>query len=97
MKRPTTIRIDDALLKEISKFAKKMKQDKAQYIRFLLLKGFREDRKDRVLELYESGKLSMEEARKELELDTWEFLSLLETSNRSLNVSMEDWLDAKKL
>lgn len=97
MKRPTTIRIDDALLKEISRFAKKMRQDKAQYIRFLLVKGFKEDKKDRILALYSDGKISMEEAGKELGLNPWEFLSFLEEKNRRLNVSMEDWLDAKKI
>lgn len=97
MKRPTTIRIDDALLKEISRFAKKAKQDKTQYIRFLLLKGFEEDKKDRVIKFYSNGKMSMEEARIELELDVWEFLSLLEQRSKHLNVTMEDWLDSAKV
>ncbi|NOY54089.1 MAG: hypothetical protein GXP58_10815 [Deltaproteobacteria bacterium] len=97
MKRPTTIRIDDTLLKAISRFAKKAGQDKTQYIRFLLLKGFEEDRKERVIKLYSNGKMSMEEARTELELDVWEFLSLLEERNKHLNVTTEDWLDSAKV
>jgi len=97
MKRPTTIRIDDALLKEISRLAKKTRQDKTQYIRYLLLKGFKEDKKERVIKLYSEGMMSMEEARKELELDAWDFLSLLEARNKRLNVTMEGWLDSEKV
>jgi len=36
-------------------------------------------------------------SKKELELDVWDFLSLLEARNRCLNVTMEDWLDSEKV
>ncbi len=97
MLRPTTVRIPDKLLKELSKFVKEMNLDKSAYLREIIKKGFTEDRQERLLKMYQAGSLTLPEICKKLNITTWDFLELLKRKGINLNVSLEDWLDSKEI
>lgn len=97
MLRPTTVRVPDDFLKELSKFIKEMNLDKSAYLREIMKRGFAEDKQERVLQLYQSGKLSLLEACKKLNITNWDFFDLLKKRGVNLNVSLEDWLDSEEL
>jgi predicted HTH domain antitoxin len=97
MLRPTTVRVPEKLLKDLSRFAKEMDLDKSAYLREIIKKGFVEDRHERLLQMYQEGKLSLSEVCKKLNITTWDFLELLKKRGLNLNVSLEDWLDAGEL
>jgi len=97
MLKPTTVRVNDDFLKELSDFIKDMNLDKSSYLREILKKGFEEDKRDRLLVKYQSAELSAAEVCKKIKITPWEFFDLLKEKNISLNVSMEDWLDSEGL
>ena len=97
MLKPTTVRVNDDFLKELSDFIKDMNLDKSSYLRDILKKGFEEDKRDRFLVKYQNGELSTAEVCQKISITPWEFFDLLKEKNISLNVSMEDWLDSEEL
>ena len=97
MLRPTTVRVPDKLLKELSRFVKEMDLDKSAYLREIIKKGFADDKQERLLQMYQEGKLTLPEVCKKLDITTWDFLELLKRKGISLNVSLEDWLDSGEI
>jgi hypothetical protein len=97
MAKPTTIRIPEDLLIQINEFVQELKLDRSTYLREVLRKGFSVDKQDRLLKKYAQKELSQMEVCKELDWTPWEFLSQLRARNLSLNVELEDWLDASEL
>lgn len=97
MAKPTTIRIPDDLLKEIDQVIKELKLDRSAFLRDVLQKGFSLDRQERLLRLYQIGELSFGETCQKLNLNPWEFLSLLHANKLHMNVELEDWLDSESL
>lgn len=59
MLKPTTVRVPDEFLKELSKFTKEMHLDKSAYLREIMKKGFMEDKQERLLQMYQAGKLTL--------------------------------------
>ncbi|MCL5985771.1 MAG: UPF0175 family protein [Actinobacteria bacterium] len=94
MLKPTTVRVPEDFLRELSNFIKEMDLDKSAYLRDILKKGFEEDKRDRLLVKYQAGELSAAEVCKKIGITPWDFFDLLKEKNMSLNVSMEDWLDS---
>lgn len=97
MLKPATVRVSDNFYKELGKFIHEMKLDRSAYLREILIKGFEEDKRERVLAKYQTGELSMSEVCKKLNTTPWDFFELLKTKGISLNVGIEDWLDTAKL
>lgn len=97
MLRPTAVRVPDKLLKELSRFAKEMHLDKSAYLREIIKKGFMEDRQERLLQMYQAGKLTLPGVCKKLNIPTWDFLEILKRRGINLNVSLEDWLDSGEI
>jgi len=97
MLRPTTVRVSEKLLKDLGRFVKEMNLDRSAYLREIIKKGFTEDRQERLLQMYQAGKLSLPEVCKKLNITTWDFLELLKRKGINLNVSLEDWLDTGEL
>jgi metal-responsive CopG/Arc/MetJ family transcriptional regulator len=97
MNKTTTLRLPEHLLKEISQFIKESKLERSAYLREIIRKGFELDKRERVLDRYESGKLSLGEACQKLNVDAWSFLQMLKDSNRNVSVSLEDMLDSASL
>ena len=97
MLRPTTVRVPDDFLKEVSKFIKEMDLDKSAYLREIMKKGFTEDKQEKILQMYQMGRLTFLEACRKLNIVPWDFFDLLKKRGMSLNVSLEDWLDSEEL
>jgi antitoxin component of RelBE/YafQ-DinJ toxin-antitoxin module len=97
MLKPTTVRVPEDFLRELSNFIKEMGLDKSAYLRDILKKGFEEDRQDRLLVKYQAGELSAAEVCKKIGIPPWEFFDLLKKKNMNLNVTLEDWLDSAGL
>jgi hypothetical protein len=97
MPKPTTIRIPEDLLEEIDQLVEELKLDRSTYLREVLRKGFSIDKQDRLLLKYTNGELSQLEVCEELGWNPWEFLAQLKARNLHLNVTLEDWIDAREL
>jgi hypothetical protein len=97
MLRPTTVRVPDEFLKELSNFIKEMDLDKSAYLREIMKKGFMEDKQERFLQMYQAGKLTFLEGCKKLKITPWDFFNLLQKKGINLNVSLEDWLNSGEL
>ncbi len=97
MLRPTTVRVPDKLLKELSRFVREMGLDKSAYLREIIKKGFTDDRQERLLQMYQAGQLTLAEVCKKLDMTPWDFLELLKRKGINLNVSLEDWLDSEEI
>ena len=97
MLKPTTVRVPDEFLKELLRFVKEMHLDKPAYLREIMKKGFMEDKQERLLQMYQAGKLTLLEVCKKLNITTWDFFDLLKKRGMNLNVSLEDWLDSRGL
>ena len=77
MLKPTTVRVPDDFLDELSMFVKDMKLDRSVYLRDILRKGFEEDKQDRLLSKYQNGDLSAGEVCRILDISRWELFDLL--------------------
>ena len=97
MNKTTTLRLPENLLKEISKFVKEAKLERSAYFREIIRKGFELDKREKILDKYERGELSLSEACRELNTDAWSFLRMLKDSNRNISVSLEDMFDSTSL
>jgi len=84
-------------LKEIDEFVEETNLERSDYLREIIRKGFELDKRERVLERYERGELSLGEACRKLGVDAWSFFQILKDRNRDLNVSLEDMLDSALL
>lgn len=96
MTRPTTIRLPDALLRELDQRARARKQDRASLIRELLRQALTRDLEDEVVAAYREGRLSLSQAARRLDLDPWAWFDLLRRRNETVNVELEDWIDSQE-
>lgn len=97
MLKPTTVRVSEEFLEELTGFIKEARLDRSAYLREILEKGFKEDREERLLARYRRVELSAGELCSLLGITLWDLLELLKKRDLSLNVSLEDWIDAKEL
>lgn len=84
-------RIDQEGLYYVDKISKMFNIDRSTALRDLLHKGIQIDKKERALDLYSKGKLSIESAAKFADVYIGEFLELLKERGIELNVSVEDY------
>ena len=97
MLKPTTVRVSDDFLKELNRFTKEMKLDKSSYLRAIMIRGFEDDKKERLLSEYQNGDLTAGEVCRHLGITAWDLFDLLRKSNMAMNVTLEDWLDSGRL
>jgi predicted HTH domain antitoxin len=95
MTRPTTIRLPEELLETLDERARSHKTDRASYILELLAEGIGRDLEEEGVLAYQEGRLSLSEAARRLGLDPWAWFDLLRRRNETLNVEIEDWIDAR--
>jgi hypothetical protein len=95
--KPTTVRVSDKFLKDLSSFVKEMDLDKSEYLRQILKKGFEEDKMERLLDKYRKEELTMMQVCNKLDISPWDFHALLRTRGIDLNVDLEDWIDSATL
>ncbi len=94
MHKTTTLRLPENLLKEINQFVQEAHLERSAYFREIIRKGFEHDKRDKILDQYNRGELSLGEACRKLKTDAWSFFQLLKDANRNLSVSLEDMLDS---
>ena len=82
-------RLDNDSLNYIGVVSKESKIDKSESFRMLLKKGIELDRKQRALQLYMQGKLSLEGAVKFADMYMGEFLEFMEQEGVESNLTLE--------
>ncbi|MGA1824859.1 MAG: hypothetical protein ACMUIP_09355 [bacterium] len=97
MLKPTTVRVSDKFLKDLSSFIKEMNLDKSEYLRQILQKGFEEDRMERIFDKYRKKELTMIQVCNKLDISPWDFNAHLKIRGIDLNTDLEDWLDSDSL
>lgn len=78
----------------VDKLVKTFNMDRSTAIRNILEKGIGEDKKERALQLYIEGKLSIEGATRFADMYIGEFLELMSNKGVELNVSLEDYRES---
>lgn len=91
-----TARLNKGSLQYLDRFTKWFKVDKSTAFRILLHKGIKEDRKEKALELYIKGKLSLEGAAKYAHMFIGDFLELMRNKGVESNINMEDFMESLK-
>ena len=89
-------RMEQENITYVDKIAKISNLDRSTAIRLLFQKGIEEDRKERAVDLYFKGKLSVESASRFCNLHIGEFLELLKEKGIELNVTSEDYEEGLK-
>ncbi|MBI2672307.1 UPF0175 family protein [Candidatus Woesearchaeota archaeon] len=94
----TTIstRMDKESLEYIEKLRKMFNIDRSTAIRNILEKGIEEDKKEKALQLYINGKLSLEGAAKFADIYIGEFLELMAENGIELNSTLEEYREGLK-
>jgi predicted HTH domain antitoxin len=70
-------RIPDSLKEELDRFIEEEKLDRSTAVRKLLSEGIEEWKKQKALELLDSGEVSFSRAAEIADMDIWEFSSLV--------------------
>ncbi len=91
-----TARLNKESLQYINKFSKISNLDKSTAFRIILQKGIEEDRKEKAIELYMNGKLSLEGAAKFAEMYAGDFLELMEEKGVESNLTIKDFEESLK-
>lgn len=97
MNKPVTVRLPAGLVGEISRLARRAGTSKGTMVRELMEEAVHSRRMSAVLKDYREGRLSEGEACRELNLDRWDFLTMLAERNLDRNISLEDSLNARSL
>ena len=84
-------RIDKDSLIYVDKVTKQTHLDRSTIMRQLLKKGIEEDRKERAVDLYSKGKLSIEGASKFAGVYIGEFFDLLKERGITSKITVEDY------
>lgn len=95
------MRLDKESIEYVNKISSLVKSDKSTIMRQILQRGIEEDRKERALEMYSKGKLSLEGAARFAGIYIGEFLDLMRErgieSNVTLEMFMKSWKNMAKL
>ena len=89
-------RIDKGSLNYVDKITKQIHLDRSTVMRQLLKKGIEEDRKERAVDLYSKGKLSIEKASKFAGVYMGEFFELLRDRGITLKLTVRDYEEGLK-
>jgi len=84
-------RIDKNSLVYVDKVTKQTHLDRSTIMRQLLKKGIEEDRKERAVDMYSKGKLSIGAASKFAGVYIGEFFDLLKERGINLKLTVEDY------
>ncbi len=89
-----TARLEQSSLDYIKKASKLLNLNISTAFRNVLQKGIEEDKKEKALELYLKGKLTLEGASKFAEMYLGDFLELMREKGVESNVTMDDFKKA---
>lgn len=82
-------RLDKESLEYLNKLGSMLKIDKSSLVRQLIHKGIEEDKKERAIELYSKGKLTLEGASKFAGIYIGDFMELMREKGIESNVTLE--------
>ena len=91
-----TTRLNKECLDYIQKCSKMFNLDKSTVFRILLQRGILEDRKEKALESYIKGEISLEGASKYADMYLGDFLELMRQKGIESNLSKDDFTEALK-
>lgn len=86
-----TARLSRDSVEYVEKTSKLFNLDRSTTFRNLLQKGIEEDKKEKALELYLKGKLTLEGAAKFSNMYISDFLELMKEQGIESNITMEDF------
>tara|TARA_Y100000310_G_C19995964_1_gene496256 strand:+ start:79 stop:390 length:312 start_codon:yes stop_codon:yes gene_type:complete len=84
-------RIDKDSLNYVDRITKQVHLDRSTIMRQLLRKGIEEDKKERAVDLYSKGKLSIEKASKFAGVYIGEFFELLRERGVNIKLTVKDY------
>ena len=88
-------RLDKESLNYLDKLSSMLKLDKSSLIRQLIHRGIEEDKKERALELYIKGKLTLEGASKFAGMYIGDFMDLMKEKGIESNLTLDAVKKAK--
>ena len=91
-----TARLSSDSIEYIKNISKLFDIDKSTAFRNILQKGVQEDKKEKALELYMKGKLSLEQAAKFADMFIGNFFELMRQKGIESNLTMEDFNESLK-
>jgi len=91
-----TTRLGSESLEYIKKVSKMFKLDKSTAFRNILQKGIQEDKKEKALELYITGKFSVGQAAKFADMYIGDFYDLMRQKGIESNLTLEDFDESIK-
>ena len=91
-----TTRLGSESLEYIRKVSKMFKLDKSAAFRNILQKGIQEDKKEKALELYITGKFSLGQAAKFADMYIGDFYDLMRQKGIESNLTLEDFNESIK-
>lgn len=86
-----TARLETGMLEYVEKVSKMLNIDKSTTFRNLVRKGIDEDRKEKAIDLYLRGKLTIEGAADFADAYVGEFLELMKEKGVESNATLEDF------
>ncbi len=90
MTKILTTRAPDALARDIEAMAREEHLDKSALIRRLLAEALQEKRKEKALELYREGKVSMGRAASIAKISIWEIMDLVKEKGLHIDYGSEE-------
>jgi predicted HTH domain antitoxin len=90
MTKTLTTRAPDALVREIEALAREEHLDKSALIRRLLAEALHEKRKEKALEQYRDGKVSIGKAASIARVSIWEFMDLVREKGLHIDYGSEE-------
>jgi predicted HTH domain antitoxin len=91
-----TARLGSESLDYIKKISKMFNLDKSTAFRNILQKGIKEDKKEKALELYISGKFSIEQAARFADMYLGDFYELMRQKGIESNLTLEDFNESMR-
>ncbi len=82
-------RLDKDSLEYLNKLSSILKLDKSSLIRQLIHRGIEEDKKERAIDLYSKGKLTLEGASKFAGIYIGDFMELMKEKGLESNLTLE--------
>ena len=97
MKKATTVRLSEDMLKRIDEYAQACGMERGACMRKLIGKGLVQELQEAVFADYAAHRLSAGQACEALGVSPWEFVDLLRAKGMVRNVTFEDWVDSAGL
>lgn len=96
MLNTTTLRIEDSVLKNISKMANKLHLDRGTFLRQLIMKAYGEELLETNINEYQKGKISLSELAEKTNKTIWETMEILKQRKIESRITLIDIENSSK-